>query len=401
MKVLFLTTQLPFPPHSGGTIKSFRLAEYLARHLDLTVLCIRKAGDEQHLETFRNTLKTAHVFGVALEKKRSFKELVRSYLFRKTINEWRSYSRHMQTLVDTHITGCSLVIIDHYEMFQYLPADYRGKTVLHTHNAEHRLWERFAALHKNPFTKLAVKTEAWRIRQVEHKACERADLVFAAPDDIRALLAVSGNLDRKKFTTTYHLGNDSLLLLPDLDFGRTKKAILFFGTLGWEANLDGLMWFIKNVWPLLLQQEPGITFYIIGNDPPKTLRKLARSYERIVFTGFVEDLDTYFSTCRVFVNPVRFGSGIKVKMLDAMYRGIPTVSSETGIESLDLQHRREVLVARSPEEWCSAIRELLGNKPLWDQLRMASRAKAARKYRWKDLLEDHLSRILALVEIPS
>jgi glycosyltransferase involved in cell wall biosynthesis len=221
----------------------------------------------------------------------------------------------------------------------------------------------------------------------------------AAPED-KLSLSKHTKVSITKFEDTYHLGDDNFLLFPQIEFDATEKSIFFFGTLSWEANLDGLCWFIQNVWPLLKKAEPNIIFYIIGKNPPSRLKKLAHNSGRIRLTGFVEDLDTYMSKCRVFVNPVRFGSGIKVKMLDAFYRGVPSVSSPTGIESLDVTHGAEVFIASEPQAWVQAIRKLLNDSATWLQLSQNARRLAKEKYRWEPMLAAHQNSLNKLISKP-
>ncbi len=394
MRVLFLTTQLPYPAHSGGVIKSYRLAEHLASRCELTVVCALKGRDEAFIKDFKEDIQTNEVVGIPINKERSARQLFQSYKHGKTLNEWRNYSADLEALILHHMHQADVILIDHYEMAQYVPSSCSTPVVLHTHNAEHLIWSRYSELLINPFKKLAGLLEAKRIQKAETEACQKAQTVLAAPDDIKALNKLLPQNHKVTFKSTYHLGNQAFLNLPELQFEKSRNAIFFFGTLSWHANLDGLTWFIKNVWPKLLRIEPKLVFYIIGKRPPLELKRLAKKHTRIVFTGFIEDLNDYFTQCRVMINPVRFGSGIKVKMLDAMYRGMPTVSSEIGTESLDLQHDVHVSVANTPGEWCEKISRLIHDEALWKTLSEHSRKLAAERYRWEPMLEAHWQEIL-------
>lgn len=389
MRVLFLTTQLPYPPHSGGLVKSFRLVEFLASKCALTIVCALKGRDADSISELQKKLESALVLGVPVDKERSASQLIQSYKNGKTLNEWRNYSNELETLVQRNLSKTDIVVVDHYEMFQYIPAGCTIPVVLHTHNAEHLIWSRYADLLDNPLKKIAGHIEARRIRKAEAKACLKVRKVLAAPADLDTLSALIPSGHARKFHRTFHLGNDAFLEGQPLEFSKTRQAIFFFGTLSWQANLDGLLWFIKSIWPALLKREPKLVFYIIGKNPPLELRQLAKEQKRIVFTGFVDDLDDYFTQCRVFINPVRFGSGIKVKMLDAMYRGMPTVSSSIGVESLSLKDGQEVMIADSVDEWVEKTCLLLHDEALWKTLSHNARTLARDHYRWEPMLAAH------------
>lgn len=400
MKILFITSQLPYPPYSGGVIKSYRLLKYLSQHLTVSLLCNLKGDDPKHEEDLKRDVVLREYHSVEVNRSRSIKGLLSSHLQSKTLNEWRNHSREMELLVKDLWKHNDLILIDHYEMFQFVPLDCNIPVVLHTHNAEHIMWSRFAELDENMLKRKLLQWEASRIKKAEQKACKESKLVLAAPEDARALLQGLEDMEVPITADTLHLGNQELLHLPALQFDKAQKALLFFGSLGWQANADALEWFMEKVWPLVRLKEPHAVFYIVGKNPPIHLRKLAKKHGRIVFTGFVENLDTYFQKCRVFVNPIRFGSGVKVKMLDAMYRGIPTISSAMGTESLSMTLGQHFLQAEKPEEWVQAISILLNDMTTWNKLSINARALASNEYRWEPMLKNHLKDIRNCISQP-
>ncbi|MCP3999634.1 MAG: glycosyltransferase, partial [Gammaproteobacteria bacterium] len=256
-----------------------------------------------------------------------------------------------------------MILIDHYEVFQYIPDTYKGVIVLHEHNAEYVMWERFARAGTNPLERMVCYLESQRVRKYEAQACDRADLVFAAPNDIDKLAEIG--VDRNKCRVTYHLGDDTQLELPALQFEDTEKSLLNVSSLTWEANIDGLLWFIKSTWPLLKMQHPDLKFYIVGKDPDPRLIAVASEESGIILTGFVEDLEAYYRRSRVFIAPLRFGSGIKVKIVNAMCRGIPTVTTSVGTEGLAIKNMQHLAIADNSEQQAEAIDTLLTDQDKW------------------------------------
>jgi glycosyltransferase involved in cell wall biosynthesis len=276
-----------------------------------------------------------------------------------------------------------IVLLDHYEVFPYLPPDYDGLVVYHAHNAYFKLWQRYATLPGNPARRLVARLEAARVRRYETAVANRASVVFAAPNDARELVAAG--VDSARISDTFHLGDDSQLELPDLRFADTKKKLMYVGFLGWEPNVQGLLWFIESVWPLLQARHPDLRFDIVGKNPDKRLQDAVAASEGIRLTGYVADLQTVYRDSRVSVAPLLFGSGMKVKVLDAMARGIPTVTTRVGAEGIDVENGRELLVADDPAQMAAKIDDLLANPALWQQLQSSSRALIRERYTWQRL----------------
>jgi glycosyltransferase involved in cell wall biosynthesis len=114
-----------------------------------------------------------------------------------------------------------------------------------------------------------------------------------------------------------------------------RKDILFIGGFGHTPNIDGVIWFCKEIWPLIKEQNNYINFIVAGSNPPDEI--LALSNESIQVRGFVtdEELEDLYNGIKLIVVPLRYGAGIKGKTVGSMYKGIPIVSTTIGIEGMD------------------------------------------------------------------
>ena len=308
-----------------------------------------------------------------------------SYLGHRTLNVFRNYSRDFRDKVSEVIQSYDVLFLDHYEMGQYIPDDCSIPVIFHEHNAEYMMWSRLAEIEQNPIKRSVIQLEAFRIKKAESAYAERATQIWAAPNDQIELKKLG--IEVEKMVTTYHLGEDDMLDAPELKFQETERRILFIGTLTWEANIDGLLWFIENVWPII-EKDRTIHFDIIGKNPDERLLNFAKGKERIHFHGFVEELESFYKRSRVFIVPLRFGSGIKVKLLNAMYRGLPTVTTEIGTEGLDIREGDEIFQTHKAETYAEKVLLLMNDEPVWSSMSKNSRRKA-RRYSWKELLDEH------------
>lgn len=385
-KILFLTPTLPYPPVSGGVIKSNKVVQYLSERYELTVACLLKNEDKSFKAEFHHKTKLKNLITLELNIPRSARNLLISNLQHIPLNLYRNKSKTFKEKIQSIADGYDVIFCDHYVMFQYIPDDYKGKVVLHQHNCEYLIWQRYAAIEKNWIKKLALYHQASRIRKYEQEICKKASAVLAAPNDTDELVKIGA--DRTKFYETYHLGDDLLLAQPDLLYEETEKVLLYVGTLSWEANIDGLVWFNKEVWPKVKEKHPDIKLYIIGKHADARIKEMVEQDARIKLTGFVEEIEPYFKKSRVFITPLRFGSGIKVKVINALYRGIPCVTTSIGTEGLKVKDGESICIKDQPDAFAEAVNNLLTDKNTWEKLKTNSRKIARQYYTWEAVLEN-------------
>ncbi len=394
MRLVFITNQLPYPPLSGGVIKSWRLLSRLAGEFDVVLIAPLKGDDEQHVAALKAQLPNVEVHAAPVERPRTGLNFLRSLVCAPTLNVYRTASKQLQAAAAAAIGRADLVLVDHLEVFPYVPVQTKVPVVLHQHNAEYIMWERSKKVARNLAEKLVLAIESGRVKRYERKACLRADLVFAAPNDQDELIKIG--VAKEKFHTTFHLGDDSGLDAPDLQFHEALDKLLYVGTLSWPANTDGLLWFLSSVWPRLKAGHPALTLDIIGRGASEELQEAVARAQGTVLHGFVDDLEPFYRKSKVFIAPLRFGSGTKVKVITALYRGLPCVTTTVGAEGLDLLHGKEIFLADDADGTVKSIQELVTNRKSWETVRDSGRLKAKNELGWNPLLDDHVQSLRSL-----
>ena len=397
--VLFLTVELPYPPQAGGRIKSWKLVEHLSRRYALTVACPLKRDDARHVDAMRARAPLADFVAEPQDVPRSARALARSYVAGVPLNVLRARSPTLARRIAAIAPRHALIVSDHYEVFQYIPATYTGPVVLHAHNAYFMMWQRYAETAASPALRLAAWLEARRVKHYELAACARATRVIAAPNDVATLTAQGA--DPAMFGVTYHLGDDAACDRPPLDRATTELALLYVGTLTWEPNVDGLSWFLDAVWPLLVARHPTLRLRIAGRGDDPRLRAVAARDPRVELLGFVDDLEPLFARSRVLVAPIRVGAGIKVKVLTGLARGIPTVTTTMGAEGVELVSGRHLALADTPAEQVAAIDALLTDEATWTRLSREGRAHVEARYTWPRVVGAFEGELEALLAEPS
>src|SRR3989441_6228821 len=155
--------------------------------------------------------------------------------------------------------------------------------------------------------------------------------------------------------------------------------VIFTGSMDWEANIDGVEYFCKDIWPRVLAQVPEARFRIVGRDPHPRVKKLAS--ESVEVTGTVPSIVDHLRAAAVFVVPLRIGGGTRIKIYEGMAMGKATVSTRVGAEGLDVQHGRDIVLEDAPAAFADAIVTLLENEEVRRRYEAAA-AATARKYDW-------------------
>ncbi len=148
-------------------------------------------------------------------------------------------------------------------------------------------------------------------------------------------------------------------------------------------NLDGVFYLVKEILPRIKDRISGVKLFIVGKDPPASVRRLASP--DIVITGFVPDIKDYYLRSTVAVAPIRFGAGTLNKVLEPMALGIPVVASSIAVEGLPVKNDREVLIADTPAEFADAVVRLLRNRPLHECLAKNAMALVRSSYGWQTI----------------
>jgi glycosyltransferase involved in cell wall biosynthesis len=172
-----------------------------------------------------------------------------------------------------------------------------------------------------------------------------------------------------------------------------SHKLVSLGTLAWQPNADGVLWFCREVLPRVRTCVPDVTLQIIGDCPLPMIRKLGDD-EAIEPLGWVDDVRPFLANSAGLIVPLRVGSGMRVKVLSALAMGVPIVSTSIGCEGIAVTHGQDALIADEPLEFARAIVELVGDGELQQRLSRAGHALAMERYAWP-LIYDQIDRVFA------
>jgi GT2 family glycosyltransferase/glycosyltransferase involved in cell wall biosynthesis len=198
----------------------------------------------------------------------------------------------------------------------------------------------------------------------ETEICRRADFVLViSEDDRRGFLDRIPGLNIEQVPMVAHVA-------PEGPGFADRADLLFVGNFDNLANRDGVEWMLRKAWPRLRQQLPGVSLALVGHNLPADL---AREQVGIRAIGHVADLDPLFAQYRVFVSPVRFGTGIKTKNLAALSHGLPLVTTTVGAEGMHLTSGDSALIGDTPEAFADAVICAYTDEGIWRNLSRGGR----------------------------
>jgi glycosyltransferase involved in cell wall biosynthesis len=383
--ILFLAHLLPWPLEGGGQIKSYHTIQALAASFDIKLLAfIRKPEEAENIEP----LTSLCPLGIAtVPLPRTKVSNARTAL--SSLISGRSFiiARDAATEMQEEVSRClsqeeyHLLWVDHLQMAQFVPTD-TGSTrvVLDEHNIEFRIPQRLAETVDNPLVRWYAQTEWPRLRRFERRAILRADLTLAvSPEDEEGLCTLAP--EKISDIAAIPIGVDTEY------FGVARRqpgsrTLLSIGTMYWPPNVEGMHYFCRDIYPKIKRQMTDVRLNLVGARPVASIVALGEADQSIQVTSSVPDVRPYAEDCGAFIVPLLSGSGMRVKILNALAMGLPVVSTTVGAEGIEVRHGRDILLADTPEAFADAVVSLLENPTYATNLGIAGRHLVEERYSW-------------------
>jgi glycosyltransferase involved in cell wall biosynthesis len=382
LHAVFVTHTAPVPLVSGERIRTFNLAKQLARQgwrVSIFSLVPGEEPDGDAVELLQEIGADVRLvrFGPVrgLREARILRDLVtKRAVHRDLFVDARSVAEFRGWLAGRHAD----VLVASLYMFPYIPAPMYSRLVLDSHNAEARRIEAMASTGKGARA-WAARLQIEPVRRYELDAARLSRRVIAVSEVERTYYeaAVPGKVD------LVPNGVDCSAYVPRTGVSKSS-SLLFLGSMDYSANVDGVVHLVRDVLPRV--RARGVKLVVAGSNPRRTVYAAARrapGHVEVEVVGYVRDPDPYFASCRAFVVPLRYGGGTRIKILEALARGVPVVSTAAGCEGLDLEDGTELMVRDEPGEFAAAIDRLLVDDELCARLAKAGRQAVVDRYDWK------------------
>ncbi len=409
-RLLFLTPQVPYPPHQGTTIRNYNLLANLAGEYEIHLLCFQNSTDNppgnSPLPHFCSVIEAVPSPEPRSMLNRAVKTLtspspdmglrLASETFQAQLGMLLERYRYDVVQIEgIEMAPYGLWLVQHplwrnaqkKENLPSIPIG-RPRLIFDNHNAEYvlqqRAWET-DRLKPTRWHAAAYSLVQWdKLKRYERQICQRADRVIAVSEaDREALLRLDPHLQITVIPNGVDLdyyaaySRDKDPQAPD--YGR--NALVFTGKMDFRPNVDAVTWFAHEVLPLIRREIDDATFLVVGKEPPPRVQALA-SLPGVTVTGFVPDIRAHIAAAAVYVVPLRMGGGTRLKVLEALAMRSPMVSTRLGCEGFPLNDGEEVLYADDAEAFARAVMTLLRDPAHRERLGQAGRRFVEATYGW-------------------
>ena len=257
--------------------------------------------------------------------------------------------------------------------------------IYRAHNIEHFIWQRLAQTASQPFRKKYLEFLATRLRQYEIKTIHSVD----------GLAAIS-EIDRHFFLSNGYKGPSVVIPagIPDLNINDSapkpeQNSVFHLGSMDWRPNQEGVTWFLKKVWPLVIAKKPAVKMYLAGRRMPESFYDYHSEHIRVV--GEVNNAMSFIKSKNLMVVPLLSGGGMRVKIIEGMAAGKTIISTQIGAEGIGCEHKKNIVLANTPEEMAEWIVKCLDDMALSNAISQEAKMFALKHYDMKNIIKTLLA----------
>jgi sugar transferase (PEP-CTERM/EpsH1 system associated) len=384
VNVGFVTARAPYPCDSGGRIRTFHLLREIAKRHDVTLMtAVETRQDVAVLGGLSAQIPAIRIRSVPVPRRdsptRNLVRLARLPYDRRPYT-WVAYSNaEFATELRRWLSEgrYDVVHCDHVQVAEMLLAGPTPPRLVTVHNVESLLIRRLADRYRG-LRRAVIAWQARRVADAESRCLQRFDRAIAVSEFDAALLQ---RMLPGLSTSVVPNGVDTDMFAPR-DRAEKPQSIVFTGAMDWLPNVDGVGWFVREVFPRIRQRLGNAVFTVVGRNPAASMvRQL--SGEGVSFTGTVNDVRPFVHGASVVVVPLLVGSGTRLKILEAWAMAKAVVSTSIGAEGLPSGDGRVLLIADTAEDFATRVVQLLGDATLRRRLGAEGRIIVENRFAWR------------------
>ena len=385
--LLYICHRIPYPPNKGDKIRTYNILKYLSKRYKVYLACMlddkKDLGNLHKLRPFVEDL----FFDVINPRWKKICS-VTAFMNSRPISVPYFYSSLLQEAIDKLLDKQSIDIVYCYSSptaeYVFSSKHYHGKLnkakwIMDLVDVDSYKWKQYSETCNFPMS-CVYKLEAKYLLNYE----KRISLEF------RHVLLVT-EAEKLLFckyvaaSNVHVVGNgvdfDFFSPLHQTTIHKNKPVIIFTGVMDYRPNVEGVKWFVNKVFPLILNDIPEVTFYIVGKNPSSEIKTLAGK-EGIVVTGFVEDVRDYYAIADVCLVPLQIARGIQNKVLEAMAMGKAIVCTPQALEGINATNRKDVLIENDEKTFAASVVKLLLARPYREEIGKCARQCIEKNYSW-------------------
>jgi len=400
MKILYVSNRVPFPLNEGGTICIYNyLRGYSEAGVEVTFAALNGIKHSINIkEATRELSQYCKLFIVDIDSNVKAGQAFLNLFSHTSYNVSRFDDTTFRQLLKDLLTKETFDIIQVEGTFVALYIDTlrhysNAPIVLRQHNVEYQIWERLASNTVNPLKKWYLNLLSRRLKRFEKESLNRFDALVPITVDDADLFNTLGNtkpvfvspagIDTAYWDTSGISGN--------------PFHVYHLGSLDWMPNREAVLWFIKEVWPLVVKTDKRFRLFIAGKNMPLEMKRMV--VENVDMVGEVKDGNSFVRDKSICIVPLLSGSGIRLKILEAMAANKLVISTTIGAQGIEYDNGKHLLIADTPDQFSAFFQQIAIDSQCFEHVRIAGNhlihTRYSNKAVVKNLLDFYQTLILA------
>jgi len=391
LKILIVTPIYPFPEYRDGTRKILtNILKHLSSKFQFEILTLYQSEDEKFF-SFENQYSAVYhkiFYRVPTKAKALLKWSISRYPFNPN-----KFASAYQTIANrVNQIGQRFNVIHFATPFlapviELLQPTLQKKAILFCHDAMSLLTHRRWQWERSRLTKLSLFLDYQKIKAFEKKFYRLPrKTIFVSEVDAQFIWSLHRDIQVSWIPNGVDVG-----YFHPQEENVGENSIIFTGNLDYAPNADAALFLTEVLYPRLKEKIADMTLYVVGNHPSKKLLSYHNGRD-IIITGFVDDVRVYLAKATLFVSPLRYGSGLKNKILEAMAMEKAVIGSPVSVEGISgLKHRQNILImdGLNIEQWVHTISEVLPDKNTLKKIGKAARQLMVEQYAWDKICQSY------------
>lgn len=353
--LLFITQHLPFPPYSGARRREYELLKHLTLSNKVTILAISKVFDDDER---MSPLMDLDVDGIYLYHANHNISLSEANAKNVSLQSYRNSSQQAKLAIPQIIQkhAIDVIHIEGFYMKTILPDNLGIPVVLCEQNIEYDIWTQQSKLHRS--TKEDYIKQAEIVKREECAVWRNVDKIVTVTENDALIISSYGISDITVVSNGYDHGSCLKVGVEPFTIKEDNSPILLYvGNYDYKPNEDAVFYFVQEILPSIRSKIKDVKVFIVGNIGNSNIERLKS--ESVIVTGRVDNLDDYFRCSTIFICPLRFGGGIKTKILEALYASKAIVTSSIGLQGIRNPEQSPFIIADTPADFADGVIQLL------------------------------------------
>ena len=370
MNILQICNKPPFPAVDGGAIAMNNTTQGLLNNgHKVTVIAITTP---KHPVIYggltKEYMENTNLQTVFIDTSIRLRDAFFNLFTKKSYNVERfisvDFTRHLQKILTQE--NFDIVLVESLFVTPYIStikSISKAKIVLRAHNVEHKIWERISENTKNPIKKQYINLLAKRLKKYEIEVFKTIDGIAAMTKvDVNNFKELGFKKEIEAIPTGYIISSKEDCEKKNVE----ENSIFHIASMDWLPNIEGVDWFLNNVWPIISNTKNNAKLYLAGREMPQFYYNL--NLHNVTIVGKVKSAKEFYLSKKIMIVPVLSGSGMRIKIIEGMALGKIIISTSLGAEGISYTSGKNILIADTPQDFADAICKCLNDSNYCDKI---------------------------------